>query len=75
MAVPEGRESFYIIRTEPQSWLLLIVGVGLTAASLTLYLTTDNGVGQLVMTILLAAVAVYSAACVVWHRRRRTGAR
>ena len=75
MAVPEGRARFYIIRTERQSWLLLIVGIVLAAASLLLYLTVDPGVGQLVMTILLAGVAVYSAVCVVWHRRRGAGPR
>ena len=75
MAVPEGRAKFYIIRTEGQSWLLLFVGIGLAAASLLLYLTVDDGIGQLIMTILLACVAAYSAACVVWHRRHRTGAR
>ncbi|HEX5728189.1 hypothetical protein [Microbacterium sp.] len=75
MAVPEGRARFYIIRTERQSWLLLVVGIVLAAASLLLYVTVDPGVGQLIMTILLAAVAVYSAVCVMWHRRHPTDQR
>ena len=75
MTDPEARAPVYIIRTERQSWLLFVVGIGLTVASLLLYLSVDPTVGQLLMTILLAAVTAYSAVCVVWHRRRRKDAR
>ena len=34
MAVPEGRKSLYIIRSERASWLLLLVGITCTVVSL-----------------------------------------
>ena len=72
MAVPEGRKSLYIIRSERTSWLLLLVGILCTIVSLTLSFTDgDVGVYEVLRTVLLAGVAIYAAACVVWHRRHR----
>jgi len=75
MAVPEGRKSLYIIRTERSSWLLLLVGFVCTAVSLGLSFA-DGGVGiyEVLRTMLLAAVAIYAGVCVVWHRRHRADA-
>lgn len=75
MAVPEGRKSLYIIRTERSSWLLLLVGLVCTGVSLGLSFA-DGGIGvyEVLRTVLLAAVAIYAGVCVVWHRRHRAGA-
>lgn len=75
MAVPEGRKSLYIIRSERASWLLLLVGIVCTTVSLGLvYADGEIGVYEILRTVVLAAVAIYAAACVIWHRRhgRRT---
>ena len=72
MAVPEGRKSLYIIRSERTSWLLLIVGMVCTAVSLGLSFADDEvGVYEILRTAVVAAVAIYAGACVVWHRRHR----
>ena len=74
MAVPEGRKSLYIIRSERTSWLLLLVGILCTIVSLTLSFTDGEvGVYEILRTVLLAGVAIYAAGCVVWHRRHRPG--
>jgi hypothetical protein len=74
MAVPEGRKSLYIIRSERASWLLLLVGIVCTTVSLGLA-TADGGivVYEILRTVVLAGVAIYAAACVIWHRRHRPG--
>ena len=76
MAVPEGRKSLYIIRSERTSWLLLVVGIVCTAVSLGLSFA-DGAVGvyEVLRTVILAAVSIYAGACVVWHRRHRAKAR
>ncbi|WP_314502307.1 hypothetical protein [uncultured Microbacterium sp.] len=75
MAVPEGRKSLYIIRSERASWLLLLVGITCTVVSLGLaYADGVLVVYEFLRTLVLAAVAVYAAACVIWHRRHRTDA-
>lgn len=72
MAVPEGRKSLYIIRSERTSWLLFLVGIVSTVVSFGLSFA-DGGVGvyEIVRTAVLACVAAYAGACVVWHRRHR----
>ena len=70
MAAPERRDSF-IIRSEFYSWVLLVAGIFLAVASLLLgTLNHELDFGRVVITVLLAGVAVYGGACVVWHRRR-----
>ncbi len=75
MAVPGGRKSLYIIRSERSSWLLLIVGIVCTAVSLGLsFADGEVGIYEVIRTVVLAGVAVYAGACVVWHRRHRADA-
>jgi hypothetical protein len=72
MAVPEGRKSLYIIRSERASWLLLLVGITCTVVSLGLvWADGEIGVYEILRTVVLAGVAIYAAACVIWHRRHR----
>ena len=75
MAVPRGRKSLYIIRSERSSWLLLIVGIVCTAVSLGLsFADREVGIYEVIRTVVLAGVAIYAGACVVWHRRHRADA-
>lgn len=75
MTVPEGRKSLYIIRSERSAWLLFLVGITCTTVSLGLTFTDGEvGLYEILRTALLAGVAIYAGACIVWHRRHRSGA-
>ncbi len=70
MAAPRPGDFSFVIRNELYSWILLIVAIGLTIGSVVAVLGQDQvSFGQIVITVLLAAVAVYAGACVRWHRK------
>ena len=70
MAAPQPGDFSFVIRNELYSWILLVVAVGLAVGSILVGLQNDEfGFGQIVITVLLLAVAIYAAACVRWHRK------